>query len=322
MTTNNGPEGEPLWLTIEKKIQGLEPSQLAADTMEQTIQGLARELDAGGIDVSRNAGYMLDLRRAVAARVSAGRPLLEDLDEAVGALTLDDLEDPYRATMDMVGAVGAEWPELQKAERRSHLLTIIEATKLDLLVAKAREAGGESGVRFLIEEEIEPDVIVERLETSREEYDRVLALVEAERAERARVKKLLEEVAGKPDSDRIRHLIQSDVAEDLIMEMGGVDRAAIDEVNEAMEAEIAEKKRLAEEEAARKAAEAAGPSLEDMSPDDMLEHIEAIREILEFSDVEKEIRVMCEQSGVPKALVDIAVSDPDRLDELEAEAEG
>jgi hypothetical protein len=30
---------------------------------------------------------------------------------------------------------------------------------------------------------------------------------------------------------------------------------------------------------------------------------------------------MCEQSMVPKALVDVAVSDPDKLDELEEKAE-
>ena len=49
--------------------------------------------------------------------------------------------------------------------------------------------------------------------------------------------------------------------------------------------------------------------------------IESIRQILEFSDVEDEIRTMCEQSSIPKALVDIAVSDKDRLDELESQAE-
>jgi hypothetical protein len=54
----------------------------------------------------------------------------------------------------------------------------------------------------------------------------------------------------------------------------------------------------------------------------MLEHIESIREIMEFSDQEKEIRIMCEQSAIPKSLVDIAVSEPDRLDELEKKAEG
>ena len=106
------------------------------------------------------------------------------------------------------------------------------------------------------------------------------------------------------------------------MEMAGVDQAAIDGVKRAMEEEIAEKQRLAEEAAAKKAAEAAGPSLEDIPADEMLEHIEAIREIMEFSDKDEEIRTMCEQSSVPKDLVEVAISDPDRLDELEAAAEG
>jgi hypothetical protein len=89
-----------------------------------------------------------------------------------------------------------------------------------------------------------------------------------------------------------------------------------------MEEELKEKQRLEEEAAARKKEEAAGPALEEMAPDEMLEHIEAIREIMEFSDQEKEIRVMCEQSAIPKALVDIAVSEPEKLDELEKQAEG
>jgi hypothetical protein len=93
-------------------------------------------------------------------------------------------------------------------------------------------------------------------------------------------------------------------------------------VKKAMEAELAEKKRKEEELAAKKAAEAAGPSLEDIASDDMLEYIEGIREILEFSDVEKDIRIMCEQSSIPQALVDIAISNPDRLDEMEKEAGG
>lgn len=80
--------------------------------------------------------------------------------------------------------------------------------------------------------------------------------------------------------------------------------------------------RKAAEEEARKKAEAAGPALEDITPEDMLGHIESIREIKEFSDVEKEIRTMCEQSSIPQCLVDIAISDPDKLDELEKEAEG
>ena len=54
-----------------------------------------------------------------------------------------------------------------------------------------------------------------------------------------------------------------------------------------MEAELKEKQRLEEEAAAKKKAAAAGPALDDIPPDEMLDHIESIREIMEFSDVEK-----------------------------------
>ena len=91
---------------------------------------------------------------------------------------------------------------------------------------------------------------------------------------------------------------------------------------QAMAEALREKERLAAEAAAATAAAAAGPSLDDIPADEMLEHIEAIREIMEFSDEENEIRTMCEQSNIPKSLVDVAVSDPDKLDELEAAAEG
>jgi hypothetical protein len=322
MTTTNGTDSDPLWLSIEKKILELGSHDLAEDNLENAIQGLGRALDEMGLNVSRNAGRMLELRRAVAARVSVGHPLMEDLNRAFDALTLDDLGDTYSATLDLIEEVGGTWPALKEAERRSHILRIVEGIKLDLLVAEAKEIGGDGGVRLLIQKEIPAATVVDRLEITQEEYDGVLAAVEAERAERARVAGLLQEVDGKSEEDRVRHLINSDVTEELILEMAGVDQADIDAVNKAMEEEIAEKKRLAEEEAARKKAEAEGPALADIPADEMLEHIEAIREILEFSDVEQEIRVMCEQSSVPKALVDVAVSDPDKLDELEAEAEG
>jgi hypothetical protein len=248
--------------------------------------------------------------------------MLEDLDEAFAGLTLDTVSDPYAAMMKLSKEVGATWPRLMESDRRPHLLKIVERVRLDLQVAKAQELSGEPGIRFLISEKVTPDLIVQRLEITQDELDRVMAAVKAELAERARVKGLLEEVAGKQDEDRIRHLINGDVADDLIMEMAEVDQAALDGVKKAMEEEVREKERLAAEAAARKAAEAAGPSLDDIPPDEMLEHIEAIREILDFSDVEAEIRTMCEQSRIPKDLIEIAVSDPDRLDELEAQAEG
>ena len=127
---------------------------------------------------------------------------------------------------------------------------------------------------------------------------------------------------GKGSQEKVRHLIDNNVAEALILELGGFERGDIDAVKKSMEEELKEKQRLAEEEAARKKAEAEGPSLEDIPSDQMIDLIDSIREIMEFSDEEKEIRVMCEQSAIPKALVDIAVSDPDKLDELEKSAEG
>ena len=65
-----------------------------------------------------------------------------------------------------------------------------------------------------------------------------------------------------------------------------------------------------------------GPALDAIPPDEMLEHIEAIREIMEFSDDPDEIRTMCEQSNIPKSLVDAVVENPDTLDELEKAAGG
>jgi hypothetical protein len=129
-------------------------------------------------------------------------------------------------------------------------------------------------------------------------------------------------VADKSNEEKVRHLFDKDVAEALIIDMAGVDQGVIDAVKKAMEEEIKEKQRLAEEEAARKKKEAEGPSLDDISPEDMTYFIDSIREIMEFSEEEKEIRMMCEQSSIPKALVDIAVSDPDKLDELEKKAQG
>jgi hypothetical protein len=107
-----------------------------------------------------------------------------------------------------------------------------------------------------------------------------------------------------------------------MLEIAGVSQAAVDKARIAMQKELEEKKRLAEEEARRKAAAAAGPSLDEISMEDRLTHLEAIREILDLCSKEAEIRQMCAQSSVPKCLVDIAVSDPDKLDELEAEAGG
>jgi hypothetical protein len=306
---------------IEDEILQLAADDLSGGKLEQTIQRAAKALDDAGVNVSRNAGNLLQLRRAVDARVEVGRPLLQDLNGAVSALTLEDVADTRAAAWKIIREVGEAWPKLRESECKSDITSILEKTRFDLTIARAKELGGEPGIRFLLEEAIAPSDIIESMGISQEELDRVNAAVEAERAERARVVSLLEEVADGSDEEKATHLLGNEVADDLIVELGGVEQSAVDGARKAMEAELAEKKRLAEEEAARKKAEAEGPPIEDIPADQMLEYIESIREILEFSDAADEIRTMCEQSSIPKALIEIAVSDADRLDELESQAE-
>jgi hypothetical protein len=247
---------------------------------------------------------------------------MEDFNTAIEAFTLEDVADPYSATDKLIGDIGKTWPKLRRSERRPDVIQVVEKTKLDLLIAKAKDLPDDEGIRLLIEEQVAPEVITNALDITAEKLEQVNTEMEEERAERERVVKLLEAVEGKSNEEKVKHLFKNNVSEPLIIEMAKVDQDAINSVKQAMEAELKEKQRLEEEAAAKKKEAAAGPALEEIPSDEMLDHIEAIREIMEFSDVEKEIRVMCEQSSIPQALVDIAVSEPDRLDELEKEAEG
>lgn len=250
------------------------------------------------------------------------KPLLKDFNTAIEALTLEDVVDPYAATNKLLDDLGNTWPELKVPEQRADVIRIVEKARLDLLIAKAKGLSGDDGIRLLIEEQVASKIIISGLEITEEKLKQVKDQIKKERAERARVAALLEKVAGKSNEEKVRHLFDNDVSEELIIEMAEVDQGVIDAVKKAMEDEIKEKQRLAEEEAARKKAEAEGPALEDIPSDELIDYIESVREIMEFSDQEKEIRVMCEQSSIPKCLVDIAVSDPGKLDELEKNAEG
>ena len=264
--------------------------------------------------------YAMDDARKV------GRPLMEDFNTAIAALTLEDVADLYSAVNKLLNDLGKTWPELTLAERRPDVIRIVEKTKLDLLITKAKGMPDDEGIRFLIKEKVAPEVITNALDITGEKLKQVNTEMEKERAERKRITKLLEAVEGKSNEEKVKHLLTNNVSEKSIIEMAKVDQDAINDVKQAMEAELKEKQRLEEEAAAeaaaRKKEKAAGPKLEEIPPDEMLEYIESIREIMEFSDQEKEIRVMCDQSSIPKCLVDIAVSEPDRLDELEKEAEG
>ena len=322
MATSEERKDKPLWLLMEEKILANNPKDVSAGNLEATIHKIAGELDAAGQNVSRHGGNLMQLRWAIEKMRSVGNPMLEDLNKAISAFSLEDVDDPYAATTTLLDDIGTTWPELRHPDRRGEVIRAVEKAKLDLLVAKAKGMSGDEGIRLLLAEKIADKVIIPSLEISEEKLNEVKETIKKELAERERVKTLLGKVESKPEDEKIKHLFDNNVAEALIIEMMQVDQSALDAVKKAMEEELKEKQRLAEEEAARKKAEAEGPKLEDISAEDMLGYIESIREIMEFSDVEKEIRTMCEQSSIPKALVDIAVSDPDKLDELEKNAEG
>ncbi|MCJ8499184.1 hypothetical protein [Desulfatitalea alkaliphila] len=322
MASNDKKGKRPLWLSMEEQILQHESQLLSGSHPEAAIKQIAKGLDEAGYNVSRHGGNLIKLRFAVDRAREVKKPLLKDFNAAVSTLSLEDVIDPYVATTKLIDSLGSTWFELNSAERRADVVAILVKTKLDLLIAKAKALPGDEGIRLLVEEEIDHSVIISAMGITEEKLKEVIAQIEKERAERARVAALLEKVADKTDEEKVRHLIDNNVAEALILEMAKVDKGVIEAVNKAMEEELKEKQRLAEEEAARKKKEAEGPALEDIEPEAMLEYIDSIREIMEFSDQEKEIRTMCEQSSIPKALVDIAVSDPAKLDELEKEAQG
>ena len=322
MTTSDATEKKPLWLSIEENILGLGSQDLSAANLEASIQRIAGELDNAGYNVSNHGGNLLQLRWAMNDAGKVGKSLMKDINTAIAGLKLEDVADPYSTTDKIINDIDKTWPKLKKSERRADVIGMVEQTRLDLLIAKAKDLSGDEGIRYLIGQEVAPEVITGALDITQEKLDQVNAEIEAELAERARVTALLEAVEGKSDEEKVKHLFENNVSEELIIEMAGVDQGAIDGAKQAMEAELKEKQRLEEEAAAAKKSAAEGPSLDDIAPEELLEQIEAIREIMEFSDQEKEIRVMCEQSSLPKALVDIAVSEPDKLDELEKKAEG
>lgn len=322
MSETSATGTEPLWLAMEQRILQLSPSDVEGNGQESTIRRIASELDEAGYNVSRHGGNMLQLRAAIAERAEADGPLLTQFNAAVAALTLDDLMDIKSAAVTLIRQVGETWPKIKDLDRRPHILEILENKRLSLLIAEAKGMAGDLGTRFLIEQQVSSETIMSALDVTEAAYGEVTAAIAAERAEAARVEKLLEEVADQSADAQAKHLINNDVTDDNIVELAGIDRAVIEAAREAMTEELKEKQRLAEEAAAAKKAAAEGPALDAIPPDEMLEHIEAIREIMEFSDQEGEIRAMCEQSNLPKSLVDVAVSDPDKLDELEKAAGG
>jgi len=322
MTESDKTKEKPLWLVIEENFLGLDLQELSGENREAAVQRIAGEIDSAGYNVSHHGGNLLQLRWAMDDMQKVGRPLMKDLNGAIAKLSLKKLADQYGATSKLIDDLAENWPQLKKSERRPVVIQMVEKAKLDLLIKKAKGLADDEGIRLLIGEKVDDEVIIPALGITEEKLGEVHAQIKKEKAERGRVATLLEKVEGKPDDEKVKHLIENNVSEELIIEMAKVDQGVIDGVKKSMEKALKEQQKLAEEAAAKKKEEAAGPSLENIPPDKMLEYIESIREIMEFSEEEKDIRVMCDQSAIPKSLVDIAVSEPDKLDELEKKAEG
>ncbi|MBW2654594.1 MAG: hypothetical protein JRC91_06550 [Deltaproteobacteria bacterium] len=322
MTTTDETQKKSLWLGIEEYLLELNAGELSGQAKEAAIQKIIGDLDNAGFNVSTSGGRIMQLRWAMDDMLEVGRPLMKDFNDAISALSLEDVLDPYSTTTNLIDNLGETWKEFRNVEHRPDIIRIVEETRLNLLVKKTKELSENESIRYLIGEQVGREVIVNKLGITEEKMAEVEAEIAKEKAERDRVTNLLEKVDGKSQEEKVKFLITNNVAEELIIEMAEVDQDAINNAKKTMEEELKEQQRLAEEAAAKKKAEAAGPALEDITPDDMIDHIDSIREIMEFSEVEKEIRTMCEQSAIPQCLVDIAVSDPDKLDELEKKAEG
>ncbi|MFP3999950.1 MAG: hypothetical protein ACLFUN_08910, partial [Desulfobacterales bacterium] len=276
MTTRETAAKKPLWLLIEEKILEVEPQKLSGEDLESAIQRIAGELDDMGYNVSRHGGNMINLRFAVNKAQEAGKPFLKDFNDAISALMLEDVADPYAATTNILNQLAETWPEIKKSERRRNIIEIIETTKLNLLIDKAKGLAADDGIRLLVEEGVDFPVITEVLEITGEKLNQVNEQIKAEKAERARAASLLENVADRTGEEKVRYLFDNNVSEELIMETAEVDSSILEAVKKAMEEEIKEKQRQAEEEAARKKAEAEGPALEDIPSEELLEYIESI----------------------------------------------
>ena len=313
---------EPLWLLIEREIQNYQDDDFSNAKILETMKKIAAELDKTGYNVSKSGGNWLQLKTVVDKRKMVGRPFIKEFDQEIESLILDDIENTYFTAMAIINKLGKDFPYFLVSENRSEVEDIVRTKRIELVAAKAQDLESEEGIRFLISETFEAQNIIDIMGVSENEYKEVKAKVDAELEKIKRVENLLSSVAEAPEKEQIKLLIDENVTDELILEIGGFEQSALDSIKKGMEEELAEKKRKEEELAAQRAAEAAGPGLDEISPEDMLEYIESLREILDFADSEKDIRIMAEQSSIPKALIDVAVSEPDKLDELEKEAEG
>ena len=146
MTTSDATEKKPLWLLIEENILELDSQDLSGENLEASIQRIAGELDNAGYNVSRHAGNMLQLRWAMDETLKVGRPLMEDFNTTIAALTMEDVADPYFVANKLIHDIGKTWPTLKRSERRPDVIRFVEKTKLDLLITKAKGLPDDEGL--------------------------------------------------------------------------------------------------------------------------------------------------------------------------------
>ena len=235
MSENHNEHKEPLWILIEKQIQTYDEGDFIEENILATSRKIAEELDKTGYNVSKHGGNWMKLTAAVKARNRVGRPFMEDFNQALTALVLDDIKDSHATAMKIMRDLGRDWPSLLTSEHGADVDKIVESIRIDLIIAMAKELSGEPGIRYLMTESFEPQAIMEALGVSEEEYKSVKSKLDAELAEKARVKHLFADMEESSEEDKIKHLLNKNVADELITEIGGIKQSAIDTVKKAME---------------------------------------------------------------------------------------
>jgi hypothetical protein len=230
MTVSKDNSREPLWIAMEKKILEHASADSSGSSMESSIQKIASELDSSGYCVSSHGGNMLQLRWAMEEKNRNRKPLMQDLNEAIKKLTFEDVENARAAAAKVINALGAAWPKIQDSDRAPTILGMVEKVRLGFLVQRAKDLSESQSIRYLIDYKLASDVIVRELGILQERYDQEVADIKEEQAKKTHAASLLSAVADKTEEERIRHLINNDITDELIVEIAGVEQASVDNV--------------------------------------------------------------------------------------------
>ncbi len=113
MEKTDETEKKPLWFGIEERLLELGAGEISGQAKEAAIQKIVGELDNEGFNVSKSGGKMMQLRWALDDMLKVGRPLMKDFNDAIAALSLEDVLNPYSATSNLLDNLGETWKELK-----------------------------------------------------------------------------------------------------------------------------------------------------------------------------------------------------------------